>query len=77
MLLRARAIESQAWVVAAAQWGKHPKGRASYGHTLVVDPWGTVVAESSDRVGFVVADIDRRYLERIRATLPSLKHRRM
>ena len=70
VLLRARAIESQAWVVAAAQWGKHPKGRASYGHTLVADPWGTVVAECSDRVGFVVADLDRAYLERVRAAQP-------
>jgi predicted amidohydrolase len=76
-LLRARAIESQAWVVAAAQWGKHPKGRASYGHSLVADPWGTVVAESSDGVGVIVADLDRAYLERVRNTLPSLKHRRM
>lgn len=76
-LLRARAIESQAWVVAAAQWGRHPKGRASYGHSLVADPWGTVVAQASDGVGVIVADLDRAYLERVRTTLPSLKHRRM
>ncbi len=77
VLLRARAIESQAWVVAAAQWGKHPGGRATYGHSLVVDPWGTVVAEASDRTGIVVADLDRSLLGRVRASLPSLRHRKM
>ncbi len=71
-LLRARAIESQAYVIAAAQWGKHPRGRATYGHSLVVDPWGTVVAEASDQVGFVEATLDVRYLERVRAAIPCL-----
>ncbi|MEO6601955.1 MAG: carbon-nitrogen hydrolase family protein, partial [Polyangiaceae bacterium] len=52
-LLQARAIESQAYVVAAAQWGKHPRGRNTYGHSMVVDPWGGVIAEASDRVGVV------------------------
>ncbi len=77
VLLRARAIESQCWLVAAAQWGRHPKGRASYGHSLVADPWGQVVAECSDRVGVIDADVDREYLERVRRTLPSLAHRRL
>jgi predicted amidohydrolase len=77
VLLRARAIESQAWVIAAAQCGTHPQGRATYGHSMVVDPWGTPVAEASDRVGVVVADIDGAYLEKVRANLPSLKHRRL
>jgi deaminated glutathione amidase len=77
VLLRARAIEAQCWVVAAAQWGKHPKGRASYGHALVADPWGTVVAECSDRVGLCVADIERSDLARVRHMLPSLEHRRL
>ena len=76
-LLRARAIESQCWVVAAAQWGRHPKGRASYGHSLIADPWGLVVAEASDRVGVVVADVDRAYLDKVRAMVPSLEHRRL
>ncbi len=71
-LLRARAIESQAYVIAAAQWGKHPRGRATYGHSLVIDPWGTVIAESSDQVGFVTATLDLRYLERVRAAIPCL-----
>jgi predicted amidohydrolase len=77
VLLRARAIESQAWVIAAAQWGKHPRGRASYGHALVCDPWGTIVAECSDRVGFAVADLDEQWQARVRAMLPSLQHRRL
>jgi predicted amidohydrolase len=77
VLLRARAIESQAFVVAAGQWGKHPGGRATYGHSMVVDPWGTVVAEASDRSMAVVAELDKAYLERVRASLPSLRHRRL
>lgn len=77
ILLRARAIESQCWVIAAAQWGAHPKGRASYGHSMIIDPWGTIVAECSDRVGIVFADIDSDYLDRVRALVPSLRHRRM
>jgi len=74
-LLRARAIESQAYVIAAAQWGKHPRGRTTYGHSLVVDPWGTVIAEASDQVGFVSATLDLAYLERVRAAIPCLEHR--
>jgi predicted amidohydrolase len=77
VLLRARAIESQSWVIAAAQWGKHPKGRASYGHALIVDPWGVVVADCSDRVDVAVASIDRDAIDSVRARLPSLKHRKL
>jgi deaminated glutathione amidase len=77
VLLRARAVESQTWVVAAGQWGKHPKGRASFGHSLIADPWGTVVAECADRVGFAIADLERADLDRVRASLPSLRHRRL
>jgi len=77
LLLRARAVESQSWVIAAAQWGRHPKNRASYGHSLIVDPWGLVVADCSDRVGYVVADLDRDYLESIRSRFPALTHRRL
>jgi predicted amidohydrolase len=77
VLLRARAIEAQAYVVAAAQWGRHPKNRASYGHALIADPWGTIVAECSDGVGIAVAEIDLAYVERVRRALPSLAHRRL
>lgn len=75
VLLRARAIEAQSWVMAAAQWGKHPKGRLTYGHSLVADPWGIVVAECSDGEGLAVADIDRSIISRVRQSLPSLAHR--
>src|SRR5262249_37142890 len=77
VLLRARAIESESWVVAATQWGKHPQGRACYGHALGAGPVGIVGAECSDGVGFVLADIHRSHLERVRRTLPSLEHRRL
>ena len=77
VLLRARAIEAQCWVVAAAQWGRHPGSRTTYGHSMIIDPWGSVVAECSDRSGIVVADVDRAYLQRVRTQLPSLRHRRL
>lgn len=77
LLLRARAIESTAWVIAANQWGTHPRGRTCYGHSLVVDPWGVVVTECSDRTGVVVADLDMTYTAAVRARLPSIRHRRM
>lgn len=75
VLLRARAIEAQCFVLAAAQWGTHPKGRTTYGHSLVADPWGTVIAEASDGPGVVVAELDPAVLARVRANLPSLTHR--
>ncbi len=77
VLLRARAIESQCYVVAAAQWGKHPLGRQSYGHALVADPWGTVLAEAADGLGFALARVEGRRLAEVRASLPSLSHRRL
>jgi len=76
-LLRARAIESQSWLVAAAQWGLHPGGRRCYGHSMVVDPWGAVVAQCPDRTGFALATIDREYLNEVRRSVPSLQHRRL
>ncbi|HVZ31103.1 MAG TPA: nitrilase-related carbon-nitrogen hydrolase, partial [Polyangiaceae bacterium] len=76
-LLRARAIESQSWVLAAAQFGSHPQGRRCYGHSMLVDPWGAIVAEASDHVGIVTGTLDREYLEQVRRSLPSLKHRRL
>jgi len=77
LLNRARAVESQCWVVAANQWGSHGKGRNTYGHSMVVDPWGAIVAEASDRVGIVVADVDLSLSQQIRARLPCLDHRRL
>ena len=78
-LLRARAIETQSYVVAAAQAGAHSEGRASYGHAIVVDPWGKVVAKLEDPdegVGIAVADIDMAYVEEVRARIPVGAHRR-
>jgi predicted amidohydrolase len=77
VLLRARAIESQCYVIAAAQFGKHFGTRVSYGHALICDPWGTIVAECSDGPGYAIASIDHATIERIRASLPSLRHRRL
>jgi predicted amidohydrolase len=77
VLLRARAIESQAYVIAAAQWGTHPRGRRTYGKSLVVDPWGDVIAQHPEGEGYVTATVSRRYLEGVRANLPSLRHRRL
>ena len=77
VLLRARAIEAQSYVLAAAQTGKHSATRQSYGHALIVDPWGTVLAECGEGEGFAAAWIDSDVVARIRAGLPSLRHRRL
>jgi predicted amidohydrolase len=77
VLLRARAIENQCWVVAAGQIGPHEPGRSTYGRSMVIDPWGTVVAQAPDTVGVTVADLDLDRLETIRAELPSLANRRL
>ncbi|MGK4004137.1 carbon-nitrogen hydrolase family protein [Sorangium sp. So ce1036] len=77
VLLRARAIEAQAYVVAAAQWGKHPGGRATFGKSCVIDPWGEVIAQASEGEGIVVATLDPAYLDRVRTNLPALRHRRL
>ena len=77
VLLRARAIESQAYVVAAGQWGKHPGGRVTYGKSCIVDPWGEIIAQASEGEGVIVAPIDLGYLRRVRESLPSLRHRRL
>jgi predicted amidohydrolase len=77
VLLRARAIEAQCYVIAAAQTGLHFGTRRSYGHALISDPWGTVVAECSEGEGYALASIDAGLVESVRATLPSLKHRRL
>lgn len=75
-LLRARAIENGAFVIAPAQGGVHVNGRRTYGHSLVVSPWGEVMAEAAAEPGLVIADIDAREAEDARSRLPSLKHER-
>jgi predicted amidohydrolase len=77
LLNRARAVESQCWVVSPNQWGQHGRGRQTYGHSIIVDPWGTVVADASDQEGLIVAQLDFAWLDAIRERLPSLKHRRL
>lgn len=74
LLLRARAVENQAWVAAAAQHGKHNEKRESYGHSLVVDPWGTVVAEQPAGDGVVIADLDGATVAKRRQQMPCLEH---
>lgn len=78
VLLRARAIECQAWVIAPGQWGDHQyRRRRSYGHSLIADPWGRIVAEIQDEAnGHVVATIDPAQVQTVRNELPSLKNRR-
>jgi predicted amidohydrolase len=75
-LLRARAIENQAFVVAAGQVGTHATGTASYGHSMVVDPWGEVLARVEGGPGVAVADLDFGRLREVREALPALRHRR-
>jgi nitrilase len=75
VLVRARAIENLAWVIAPAQGGHHLNGRRTHGHTMVVDPWGKVVASLARGPGVVVAEIDPSYQAKARASLPALSHR--
>ena len=77
VLLRARAIENQAYVMAPAQQGRHPKERLTWGHAMVVDPWGLVVARASEGEGLAMAELDLEYLAKVRRTLPALQHRRL
>jgi predicted amidohydrolase len=76
VLNRARAIENGAFVLAAAQGGKHENGRATYGHSLVVDPWGRVIAEGGSDPGVILATIDPAEVSAARAKVPSLQHGR-
>lgn len=76
VLLRARAIEASAFVIAAAQVGVHPDGRTTYGHSLVVDPWGEVLLDMGKKEGLGFADIDLARIAEVRRQLPSLANRR-
>ena len=77
LLLRARAIENQCYVLAPAQGGRHPNGRRTFGHSLVIDPWGTVLAERAEGPGVVAAELERGRIDDVRARLPALEHRRL
>jgi predicted amidohydrolase len=77
VLLRARAIENGAFVIAAAQGGTHAGGRKTYGHSLIVGPWGEILAEADGNApGMILADIDPMQSAKVRAQLPSLSHDR-
>jgi predicted amidohydrolase len=77
VLLRARAIENQCYLLAAGQIGDHDPGRTCFGRSMVIDPWGTVLAQAPDQVGVTVAELDLDRLATIRAELPSLANRRL
>jgi nitrilase len=75
ILLRARAIENQCFVLAAAQGGLHPNGRRTWGHSMLVDPWGTVLAQLAEGEGIVSGEVNLDAMTGIRASLPALQHR--
>ncbi len=81
VLLRARAIETQTWFAAPACTGAHQDGsgeiRQTYGHSMIVDPWGHVVARASDGLGWASASIDKAFMAKVRANMPVLEHRRL
>ncbi len=76
VLLRARAIETGCFVIAPCQCGEHGGGRATYGHSLIVDPWGQVLADGGEGPGFVIAEIDPAEVAKARGMIPSLEHDR-
>jgi predicted amidohydrolase len=76
LLLRARAVENQAYVIAPAQGGTHENGRRTWGHSMIIDPWGEVLAVRDEGEGFVIAPIDRARIDGVRQQLPALTHRR-
>ncbi len=78
-LLRARAIETQCWILAPAQWGVHDGDgrRHSYGHSMIIDPWGTIVAEKGAGEGICLAEIDLDYIDQVRNAIPVSNHRRV
>ncbi len=77
VLLRARAIENQAYVLAPAQGGRHPNGRETHGHTMIIDPWGAIVAEEASGEAVLTGTVDPAEIARVRTSLPALEHRRL
>jgi predicted amidohydrolase len=77
ILLRARAIENQCYVLAAAQGGQHPNGRRTWGHSMLIDPWGEIKAVVDEGEGLVIGDVDSTVLQRVRESLPALQHRKL
>lgn len=75
-ILKARAIENQVYIIAPAQWGKHHNNRTSFGNSLVVDPWGTVILCASEKTGLFSCTIDMEYLKKIRENMPVIQHQK-
>ena len=75
LLLRARAVENQCYVIASAQGGEHESGRRTFGHSMIIDPWGEILAVLPEGEGIVIADLDATRLQSVRTRLPTLKHR--
>jgi predicted amidohydrolase len=76
LLVRARAVECQSWVIAANQYGKHPRDRRTFGHSMIVDPWGRVCAVAPPGEGVIVAEITTESIAGVRASMPCLRHQR-
>lgn len=76
ILLRARAIEAGVFVVAAAQCGRHEDGRETYGHSLIVDPWGTILLDMGEQVGVAFGEVDLGKVDEVRGRIPAIRHRR-
>jgi deaminated glutathione amidase len=76
VLQRARAIETGCYIIAPAQCGDHPGGRQTFGHSLIIDPWGEVLADGGEEPGFIIADIDLAKVEEVRNKIPALTHDR-
>lgn len=77
ILLRARAIENQCYVMAIGQGGVHPGGRETHGNSMIIDPWGTILDRKLKGAGLVIADLDHRLIAETRGSLPALSHRRL
>ena len=77
LLVRSRAIENQFFVLAAAQVGEHANGRRTWGHSLIVDPWGEILAKKEEGEGLVYADLDLSVIQKLQQRFPVLEHRRL
>ncbi|MFQ5519537.1 MAG: carbon-nitrogen hydrolase family protein, partial [Mariprofundus sp.] len=76
-LLQARAIENQCFVLASAQTGMHPDGRQTWGHSMIIDPWGEVISELADGEGVIMVDLSKKRLNQVRKSMPVLQHRKL
>jgi deaminated glutathione amidase len=77
ILLRARAVENQCYVLASAQGGLHPTGRMTHGNSMIIDPWGEIVARMDKGEGVIAAELDPDRIAEVRSSLPALQHKRL